>query len=192
MHRTFYLIYFIRFFFLLSSVVFWVNSVELTLSFCARPLKIFHIRKMTSPNENVPLCNLNKYCIWELLKIKFFSFQIPVRKQPSNIFSFLSAKKLFTPGPLGVSPAVRAALGRDVGSRDPEFIQIVQSVQEKIVEIAGKFSIELDFALWLTGHCEWSGLPELTHCCVLMPGSGTFSVEATLQTTSDRNKKVKL
>lgn len=48
------------------------------------------------------------------------------------------SKKLFTPGPLGVSPTVRAALTRDLGSRDGEFIALVKSIREQLVDIAGE------------------------------------------------------
>ncbi|OXA42808.1 2-aminoethylphosphonate--pyruvate transaminase [Folsomia candida] len=70
------------------------------------------------------------------------------------------SKKLFTPGPLGVSPTVRAALTRDLGSRDGEFIALVKSIREQLVDIAE--------------------LPAEKYTAVLMQGSGTFAVESVL------------
>jgi hypothetical protein len=49
-------------------------------------------------------------------------------------------KKIFTPGPLMCSPGVKAALNYDLGSRDSQFIQVVQSVRQSLVQVAGTFS----------------------------------------------------
>jgi 2-aminoethylphosphonate-pyruvate transaminase len=51
----------------------------------------------------------------------------------------------------------------DYGSRDPQFLQIVKEIREKLLEI--------------------SHVNAQTHTTVLMQGSGTFGVEATLGTT---------
>ncbi len=50
---------------------------------------------------------------------------------------FISAKKLFTPGPLGVSMTTKQAMLRDLGSRDVEFIAVVRHIRESLVELAG-------------------------------------------------------
>ncbi|XP_071440862.1 2-aminoethylphosphonate--pyruvate transaminase-like [Hetaerina americana] len=71
-------------------------------------------------------------------------------------------KKLFTPGPLGVSNEVKEAMLRDFGSRDSEFIAIVKEVREEILKIAG-VSSEI-------------------YTTVLLQGSGTFAVESVFQT----------
>ena len=67
--------------------------------------------------------------------------------------------RLFTPGPLNTSDAVRDAMQRDIGSRDAEFIQIVRDIRKDLLAIAG------------TG-------PEFT--AVPMQGSGTFAIEAAI------------
>lgn len=50
-------------------------------------------------------------------------------------------KKLFTPGPLGVSMTTKQAMLRDLGSRDTEFMEIVRSIRRKTVELAGTFQL---------------------------------------------------
>ncbi|CAL8110670.1 unnamed protein product [Orchesella dallaii] len=79
-------------------------------------------------------------------------------------------KKLFTPGPLCVSRTVKEALCRDMGSRDTEFIQIVKNLRDNLVKVAG--------------------LSQNEFTAVLMQGSGTFSVESVLLSTSNRKQKV--
>ena len=68
-------------------------------------------------------------------------------------------KALFTPGPLNTSATVKQAMLRDLGSRDAEFISIVREVRQRLVALGG-------------------ASPEYT--AVLMPGSGTYGIEATL------------
>ncbi|SDU33868.1 2-aminoethylphosphonate--pyruvate transaminase [Stappia sp. ES.058] len=69
---------------------------------------------------------------------------------------------LLTPGPLTTSARVKAAMMRDWGSRDPAFVELSQSVFERIRALAG-------------GTAE-------DHVCVPLQGSGTFAVEAMLTT----------
>jgi 2-aminoethylphosphonate-pyruvate transaminase len=68
---------------------------------------------------------------------------------------------LFTPGPLTTSAQTRAALGRDWGSRDGDFIALSEGVRRRLVEISG-----------LAG----------THAAIPVQGSGTFAVESAVQT----------
>ncbi|XP_078001341.1 bifunctional phosphonoacetaldehyde hydrolase/aminoethylphosphonate transaminase-like [Glandiceps talaboti] len=75
-------------------------------------------------------------------------------------------KKLFTPGPLGVSLTTRQAMLRDVGSRDIEFIEIIKFIRSKLLEVAG---VSTD-----------------NFTCVPMQGSGTFAIEAVISTTVPR------
>lgn len=70
---------------------------------------------------------------------------------------------LFTPGPLTTSDDVRAAMGHDVGSRDAEFTTVVQTVRAALVDLVAP------------GHPD-------RYCAVLLPGSGTYAVEATIGT----------
>ena len=68
---------------------------------------------------------------------------------------------LFTPGPLTTSASVKAAMQRDLGSRDTEFINLVAGIRAELLAIAG-------------------GSKESGYEAVLMQGSGTFAIEAVL------------
>ena len=71
-------------------------------------------------------------------------------------------KRLFTPGPLLTEYQTKAAMLRDLGSRDVEFMNTVKYIRTKILEVAG---ISQD---------DFTMIP--------LQGSGTFSVEATIMT----------
>jgi 2-aminoethylphosphonate-pyruvate transaminase len=79
-------------------------------------------------------------------------------------------KLLFTPGPLTTSATVKGAMLRDFGSRDKEFITLVQEVRDELVALGG-VSTE-------------------NYTAILMQGSGTFSLEAVLASTVPSNGKV--
>ena len=68
---------------------------------------------------------------------------------------------LFTPGPLTTSASVKAAMQRDLGSRDAAFIELVAQNRRELLEIAGV--------------SQASGYE-----AVLMQGSGTFALESVL------------
>ncbi len=72
-------------------------------------------------------------------------------------------KLLFTPGPLTTSASVKRAMQRDAGSRDRDFIEVVRDIRRRL--------------LWLGG--AQTGDDE-EYECVLMPGSGTFSIESVI------------
>ncbi len=76
--------------------------------------------------------------------------------------------RLFTPGPLTTSDDVRAALGRDWGSREADFIALTSTVRDALVAVAGG---------------------DERHACVPLQGSGTFAVEAVLDTFCARDGK---
>lgn len=78
-----------------------------------------------------------------------------------------SDKLLFTPGPLTTSSAVKQAMLHDVGSRDQYFIDIVQSIRDRLVAIAGDDGQQ--------------------YTTVILQGSGTFSLEAVLSSTVPRD-----
>lgn len=77
-------------------------------------------------------------------------------------------KPLFTPGPLTTSRTVKQAMLRDLGSRDGEFLRVVQEIRSQLVQLAELDDFE----------------------CVLMQGSGTFCVEAVLGSTIPADGKV--
>lgn len=68
---------------------------------------------------------------------------------------------LLTPGPLTTAPEVRAAMTRDLGSRDPAFVNLVRRVRHRLCALVPK--------------------PD-AFTAVPMQGSGTFAVEGMLTT----------
>merc|ERR1711892_115846 len=83
-----------------------------------------------------------------------------------NYTTMVKDKKLFTPGPLGCSSTTKEAMLRDLGSRDSEFIKAISDIRTELLNVAG------------VSEPDWA--------TVLMQGSGTFSVEAVLLTSSPR------
>jgi 2-aminoethylphosphonate-pyruvate transaminase len=71
----------------------------------------------------------------------------------------MTDKLLFTPGPLTTSDGVKQAMLRDLGSRDAEFIAVVREIRARLLRLAGA---------------------DAGYEAVLMQGSGTFAVEATI------------
>jgi len=69
---------------------------------------------------------------------------------------------LFTPGPLTTSLSVKQAMLRDPGSRDAGFIALVASIRARLLDLAGVSPSEFT--------------------TVLIPGSGTYSIEAVITT----------
>jgi 2-aminoethylphosphonate-pyruvate transaminase len=76
---------------------------------------------------------------------------------------------LLTPGPLTTSQATREAMSRDWGSREADFIALTAQVRHSLLALAGG---------------------EATHTCVLIQGSGTYAVEAAIQTLVPRGAKL--
>lgn len=77
---------------------------------------------------------------------------------------------LLTPGPLTTSERTRAAMARDWGSRDGDFLAMSERVRARLLALAG-----VDAA---------------THAAVPIQGSGTFAVEAAVQTLVPRDAKL--
>ena len=75
---------------------------------------------------------------------------------------------LLTPGPLTTSDSVKRAMLRDWGSRDSDFIALTKRVRDALVRTAGADVTRGD------------------HACVLLQGSGTFAVEAALDSLVPR------
>jgi 2-aminoethylphosphonate-pyruvate transaminase len=80
-----------------------------------------------------------------------------------------SRRLLFTPGPLTTSDAVKQAMLHDAGSRDADFVQTVASIRERLLALAGV--------------SRQSGYE-----CILLPGSGTYSVEAVVSSAMPHDK----
>ena len=68
---------------------------------------------------------------------------------------------LFTPGPLTTSATVKAAMQRDIGSRDVEFIELIAGIRAELLRLAGVSR-------------------ETGYEAVLMQGSGTFGLESVI------------
>jgi 2-aminoethylphosphonate-pyruvate transaminase len=83
----------------------------------------------------------------------------------------LRDKLLFTPGPLTTSLSVKQAMLHDAGSWHFEFNEIVDSVRERLLKLAG-----------LSRATGWEA--------ILLQGSGTFGVEAVFQTCVPPEGKV--
>src|SRR5262245_48091140 len=77
-------------------------------------------------------------------------------------------KLLFTPGPLTTSLTVKQAMLRDLGSRDDEFIKLVQSIRDRLLHLAG-VSTAAGFA------------------AIPMQGSGTFAIESVISSVLPPN-----
>jgi 2-aminoethylphosphonate-pyruvate transaminase len=74
---------------------------------------------------------------------------------------------LFTPGPLTTSATVKAAMQRDIGSRDADFIELVASIRSELLRIGGVSR-------------------EQGYETVLMQGSGTFGLESVISSVIPR------
>ena len=68
---------------------------------------------------------------------------------------------LLTPGPLTTTRSVRESMMQEYSTWDVDYNGIVQSIRTRLVELATSDAANLD-----------------THTAVLMPGSGTFTVES--------------
>src|SRR3954471_8070205 len=77
---------------------------------------------------------------------------------------------LLTPGPLTTTRATKCAMLRDWGSRDHDFIELTARIRRRLTSIVG-------------GSAE-------SKTCVPIQGSGTFAVEAALQTLVPREGKL--
>src|SRR5205814_9820492 len=74
---------------------------------------------------------------------------------------------LFTPGPITTSATVKAAMQRDIGSRDADFIELVAGIRSELLRIAGVSR-------------------ERGYDSVLMQGSGTFGLASAISSVIPR------
>jgi 2-aminoethylphosphonate-pyruvate transaminase len=74
---------------------------------------------------------------------------------------------LFTPGPLTTSATVKAAMQRDIGSRDADFIELLAGIRSELLRI-GRVSREQGYE------------------AVLMQGCGTFGLESVISSVVPR------
>lgn len=80
-------------------------------------------------------------------------------------------KLLFTPGPLTTSLTVKQAMLHDAGSRDPQFVALVRSIRERLLQLGGVSR-------------------EVGYEAILMQGSGTFGVESVISSVLSRDGKL--
>eukprot|EP01029_Cantina_marsupialis_P029312 TRINITY_DN780090_c0_g1_i1.p1 TRINITY_DN780090_c0_g1~~TRINITY_DN780090_c0_g1_i1.p1 ORF type:complete len:403 (+),score=100.18 TRINITY_DN780090_c0_g1_i1:54-1262(+) len=86
----------------------------------------------------------------------------------SRAFSAIGREPLlFTPGPLTTSHAVKQAMQVDLGSRDNKFLEVVSTIHTDLLSMA---------------HVS----QEKGYECVLVQGSGSYAVEATIQSAIPR------
>jgi 2-aminoethylphosphonate-pyruvate transaminase len=88
--------------------------------------------------------------------------------------SMATDKLLFTPGPLTTSATVKAAMLRDAGSRDREFIETVREIRQRLLLIGGAAAPQNGKA----------------YECVLVQGSGTFAIESVISSAISRDGKL--
>jgi 2-aminoethylphosphonate-pyruvate transaminase len=100
-----------------------------------------------------------KYCIKMSKDILLFTGLILLFSYFA-LYNGKDEKLLFTPGPLSTTYQVRKESMRDLGSREPEMIQIIQEIRMELLRL-----IEFDKRVFST---------------VLFPGSGTYSLESVL------------
>jgi 2-aminoethylphosphonate-pyruvate transaminase len=79
-------------------------------------------------------------------------------------------KLLFTPGPLTTSDTVKGAMLRDLGSLDSDFLATVRSIRTRLLGL-GPY-------------------PPEEYECILMQGSGTYTVESVISSAVPRNGKL--
>src|ERR1700744_5709412 len=81
-----------------------------------------------------------------------------------------SSKLLFTPGPLTTSDTVKRAMLRDLGSLDSDFLATGRSIRTRLLG-PGPYSPE-----------EYE--------CILMQGSGTYTVESVISSAIPHSGKL--
>ena len=80
--------------------------------------------------------------------------------------------KLFTPGPLSTTERVKQTMNFDYGSRSPEFVKLVADIRQSLLDICNVKKGEYE--------------------SILLQGSGTFGVEATIGCMIPRNTPSKV
>jgi 2-aminoethylphosphonate-pyruvate transaminase len=94
---------------------------------------------------------------------------IPFYRSPLYMSNFDRDPILLTPGPLTTSLATKSAMLRDWGSWDSRFNAVTARLRERLLEVANAAA---------------------THVCVPLQGSGTFAVEASVNTLVPRDGHV--
>lgn len=92
------------------------------------------------------------------------------QRAKSRNLSMPDANLLFTPGPLTTSEAVKAAMLRDAGSRDREFLRTVHDIRERLLGLGGAAQPDYE--------------------CIPMQGSGTFAIESVISSAIPRNGRL--
>lgn len=91
-------------------------------------------------------------------------YTMEIREHPANTNI---VKKIFTPGPLGVSMTTKEAMMQDIGSREEEFTDTVKSIRQLLLDLANVSPDEFT--------------------TVILQGCGTYMVEAVLQSSTPRS-----
>ena len=111
-------------------------------------------------HKNASSCVVSRadFLSWRALELEASAAHADIGLTPDG---GLKWPLLFTPGPLSTSLTTKAAALRDYGSRDATFLETVKSIRSQLLGIGGA--------------SQASGYE-----CVLMQGSGTFTVECVL------------
>jgi len=98
--------------------------------------------------------------------------RMPCGDKPGNM-TFIPPQPyiLYTPGPITLSKRVKLPMMTDWGSREFEYLELVERVRSNLVNIATNNNPK-------------------GYTCVIMQGSGTFGVEATVSTVVPKNGKI--
>ena len=82
-------------------------------------------------------------------------------------------KLLFTPGPINTTRSVKEAMLVDFGSREDEFVELVQELRQGLLRVVG-----------VAEHGEYHAVP--------MQGSGTFGVESVIASSLQQSSRLLL
>ena len=106
------------------------------------------------------------------LVIEEINKRLMTNKKPGGLKLLPSQSYLlYTPGPISTSIEVKLSMMQDFGSREKEFLSIVQNVRTKLCRIASPNESE-------------------KYTTIIMQGCGTFGVEACLGSVIPLNGKI--
>ncbi|XP_064623240.1 2-aminoethylphosphonate--pyruvate transaminase-like isoform X2 [Lineus longissimus] len=155
------------------------RSVTLSLQQCRPVLSTGCVHELYKSYERgicstVPVYTTNKTghghdANWERTQNRDKAYFTPGPLDPEVIDPHIPdhAKKLFTPGPLGVTKTTKAAMMLDIGPFDAEFIKCLSFIRSEMIKIAD--------------------LSDKDYTTILLQGSGTYAMEGVLQTNVPRN-----
>ena len=125
--------------------------------------------------------------------------RVASRRALSSVAAARRDALLFTPGPLTTSLATKAAMLRDVGSRDAAFLRVVAEVRERLLALGGVSAVAAAPSLPSPSPSPSPSLilspppppspSAAAYECVITQGSGTFGVESVLGSAVPRRER---